>query len=403
MNTITKFTAVAVCALTLAACGGGNEHYTITPSVSGGGGTVDPSRDFLAPPDVNITFLLTPDAGYAVASVGGTCGGTLDGNLYTTNAITDDCTVVATFAAVNKSLTFHYETQPDPGNSAGFLKLLNQEGAKGYSYLFDNNNNYSNTHGLDDLPGYSLPFVNDGSGQAYSYELLKMPGNMADFITQANAEGARGYRYDATVGGLLETDINNNLPTTYTLGGAGILYRKDSGSSATYTYALEPATNNVSDQVVQANQRGQSGYLLILPQIARVEVVGIDLYNLYMKNNASNAVYAYEVNAEAAISSDFLARLNSEGGRGYRTLPGAWWIYVKDQSQNATFAYQSAPENLTIDQMNSYGMQGYAYWGQYIGSVDGNRTGAYYYIKANNCKGLLCTVSNPAVRNFVAW
>ena len=398
MNTITKFTAVAVCALTLAACGGGNEHYTITPSVSGGGGTIDPSRDFLAPPDVNLTFLLTPDAGYAVASVGGTCGGTLNGNLYTTNAITDDCTVVATFAAVSKALTFRYETQPDPGNSVDFLKLLNQEGAKGYSYLFDNNNNYYNTHGLDDLRDYSLPFVNDGSGQVYSYELLNVPGNMADFITQANEEGARGYRYDAIVGWVFVMDINNNLPTTYTLG-AGILYRKDSSSSATYTYALEPATDNVSDQVVQASQRGQSGYLLILPRIARVSVNGADLYNLYVKNNSSNAVYVYESNTSVTLDKELLAQLNSEGAKGYRTLPGNWRIYVKDQSQNATFAYQSAPENLTLDQMNSYGMQGYAYWGQYAG----NTANAYYYVKANNCKGLLCTVSNPAVRNSVAW
>jgi len=399
MNTIGKLTAIAACALALAACGGGGDGgYTVTPSVSGSGGTISPSKAVSVSSGATTSFQVTPNAGYT-ASVGGTCGGTLKGTTYTTQAITADCTVVATFTAVSNALTFRYETQPDPRNSADFLRLLNQEGAKGYSYLFDNNNNYYNTHGLDDLSGgYLLPFVNDGSGQVYDYELLQVPSNMADFITQANAEGARGYRYDATVGWLV-INIDGSLPATDMLG-AGILYRKDSGSSARYTYALEPATDNVSDQVVQANQRGQSGYLLILPQIARVSVNGADLYNLYVKNNASNAVYVYEINTSATSGKELLlAQLNSEGAKGYRTLPGDWRIYVKDQSQNATFAYQSAPENLTLDQMNSYGMQGYAYWGQYAG----NTANAYYYVKANNCKGLLCTVSNPAVRNFVAW
>jgi type II secretory pathway pseudopilin PulG len=44
-------------------------------------------------------FTVTPNTGYA-ASVSGTCGGTLVGTTYTTNPITSDCTVVATFTQV---------------------------------------------------------------------------------------------------------------------------------------------------------------------------------------------------------------------------------------------------------------------------------------------------------------
>ena len=43
------------------------------------------------------TFTLTPDANYGVSSVGGTCGGTLTGLSYTTNAITQACSVVPVF------------------------------------------------------------------------------------------------------------------------------------------------------------------------------------------------------------------------------------------------------------------------------------------------------------------
>lgn len=43
------------------------------------------------------SFTIAPDTGFEVANIGG-CGGTLNGNTYTTGAVTADCTVIATFA-----------------------------------------------------------------------------------------------------------------------------------------------------------------------------------------------------------------------------------------------------------------------------------------------------------------
>ncbi len=72
--------------------------YTITPS-AGANGTISPST----PQTVNASsaqvFTVTPDAGYS-ASVGGTCGGALVGTTYTTNAVSANCTVDATFVAL---------------------------------------------------------------------------------------------------------------------------------------------------------------------------------------------------------------------------------------------------------------------------------------------------------------
>jgi len=73
--------------------------YMVTPSVSGGNGTIDPG----VPQSVNYNattgFTLTPDAGYHIVTpVGGTCGGQLSGSAYTTSAVTANCTVVASFA-----------------------------------------------------------------------------------------------------------------------------------------------------------------------------------------------------------------------------------------------------------------------------------------------------------------
>ena len=44
------------------------------------------------------SFTLTPNSGYQIDAVGGTCGGTLSGSTYTTPAVTQDCTVSAEFS-----------------------------------------------------------------------------------------------------------------------------------------------------------------------------------------------------------------------------------------------------------------------------------------------------------------
>jgi subtilase family serine protease len=76
--------------------------YTISASVNGTGGTIIPSESVfvVAYPGgvLPFRFTLNPKSGYSIASVGGTCGGTLSGNIYITNPVTANCTVVATFA-----------------------------------------------------------------------------------------------------------------------------------------------------------------------------------------------------------------------------------------------------------------------------------------------------------------
>ena len=78
---------------------------TITPSVIGGHGTISPDT----PQQVNIgdtlQFTLTPETNYHVASVGGSCGGTLNGNVYTTAAVNADCSVEAHFAIDQHTVT----------------------------------------------------------------------------------------------------------------------------------------------------------------------------------------------------------------------------------------------------------------------------------------------------------
>lgn len=75
------------------------ETFTVTPSVGTPSGSIAPATPQTVSSGATTSFTLAADAGFHVDNVGGTCGGTLAGNLYTTSAVTADCTVIANFAA----------------------------------------------------------------------------------------------------------------------------------------------------------------------------------------------------------------------------------------------------------------------------------------------------------------
>lgn len=71
--------------------------YAVTPSVTSANGTISPNTVQTVVSGATTAFTLTANSGYS-AVVNGTCGGELVGNTYTTNAITANCTVEASFA-----------------------------------------------------------------------------------------------------------------------------------------------------------------------------------------------------------------------------------------------------------------------------------------------------------------
>ncbi|WP_446901028.1 hypothetical protein [Burkholderia sp. YIM B11467] len=275
------------------------------------------------------------------------------------------------------TLTLRYDAQPTAADQASFLTLLNSEGAKGYRYLGDYFYNASSG-------GSRSIFVSDGTVQTYTYQLQATPADMPGFVSQANTQGASGYRYEG--------------PLTY-----GYLYRKDGGSSATYTYTTTGLPADPNAFLTQANGQGQSGYWFLGPM-----AVGSVQANVYMKNNASSATYTYDALVPTTTVSDFIAQANSEGAKGYRAKGGMLfgstisWVYVKDQTQSPTFTYQSATIQSTgaafVQQSNTYGAQGSAYLSDLaLGTT--SPVMASFYFKPTNCTGFLCTTLNPLTQN----
>jgi outer membrane protein assembly factor BamB len=83
--------------------GDGGTTHTVTP-IAGPNGSIAPSTPQTVQDGATTTFTVTPNAHYRIASVTG-CGGSLNGSTYTTGAITQDCTVNATFVAIMHTVT----------------------------------------------------------------------------------------------------------------------------------------------------------------------------------------------------------------------------------------------------------------------------------------------------------
>ncbi len=76
---------------------------TVT-AVAGTGGSITPNGAQVVAAGDSISFTVTPQAGYQIASVVG-CGGTRAQNVYTINAVTQSCTVTAAFTPILHAVT----------------------------------------------------------------------------------------------------------------------------------------------------------------------------------------------------------------------------------------------------------------------------------------------------------
>lgn len=71
-------------------------RHTVTPSVNGSGG-IAPAQPVQVDHGATTQFTLAPAAGWQIGGVDGTCGGTLNGNVFTTAPVQSDCSVTARF------------------------------------------------------------------------------------------------------------------------------------------------------------------------------------------------------------------------------------------------------------------------------------------------------------------
>jgi hypothetical protein len=107
--------------------------YTVTAS-AGANGSISPSGAQVVAYNAQPTFTITPSGGHT-ASVGGSCGGNLSGNTYTTNAVTTACTVTASFADITAPTVTGPSISSGPSHVGATLSVTANEAGTGHWVL----------------------------------------------------------------------------------------------------------------------------------------------------------------------------------------------------------------------------------------------------------------------------
>ncbi len=266
--------------------------------------------------------------------------------------------------------TFLYEQLPYPADGGAFLNDLNTEGTKGFRFL----------GALTDAQSGAGANVYYKTGSiTYVYETKATPTDASAFLAQANEAGGRGYRWAGA-------SSVNNVPV--------MIYRKESGTDATYTYRTEAAAASRSEFITRGNAQGADGYFNTAPAY----VFGSAMVAVFEKSSSGNSTFAYEVKDNASDVGATLAQFEEAGARGFRFRgPYSFGnIFAKDLSQSSTFTYQALVPKDTLsaelEQSNTLGADGFAL----IGPMIVNSQTRNYYYKATNCTGpALCMPTSP--------
>ena len=127
---------------------------TVTSS-AGQGGSISPSTPQTVPYNETVSFTVTPDSGYKIASVTG-CEGTLAANAFTTGPIINDCQVTATFAAAQAPTTTKVSSSAT-GNTSSYGEAVS------FTAMVSS---------ADGTPGGTVQFQIDGADFGSPVELL---------------------------------------------------------------------------------------------------------------------------------------------------------------------------------------------------------------------------------------
>ena len=149
--------------------------YTVTPSVSGGNGSITPSSAVTVQENRTTTFTLSPNANYVVDTVTG-CGGTLSDLTYATGPVTSDCTVTATFKAEAVS-GVGYCAGATSDVECSTSKTLDPLGdSRVWQQVAPDSNRVTNGKIL------SVPFTYKGAGSTRDAATMKMNSNMSALL-----------------------------------------------------------------------------------------------------------------------------------------------------------------------------------------------------------------------------
>jgi hypothetical protein len=343
--------SVLMSAVFVAACGGGGGDNSVAltppPSDSPPAGSPPPNSPppgsppaTPSPPPPNSPIATSPtyeaityvDARMALTAQANSQGARgfsfYSGLVLDDTPLTPGDQIFTNFYVKEANTTFTYESLDLPTTRQTLLTQLNTQGARGFAW-------YSGISSGNDQ--YSL-FVKDSSDISITYEFLDETSTAAGFLSQASAQGLRGFLY---AGG-------------YVAGGSTFnIYGKVNGSNAQYSYRLESVPTTQATLLDQVSTQGQSGYKFAGGQVFVGEPINSTrIFNAFVKDTAQNASFEWRSVAPATTTATLVAQANAQGLANFRLF------------------------------------------GNYGTTSGASTIISTYYFKSNNCSGILCNVNS---------
>lgn len=201
---------------------------------------------------------------------------------------------------LSKFASYFYASFPSETSKLSFLALVNEQGKKGFKYWSD----YYLGPSMS-----SIFFQNKLSEERYSYKALTPAMSSAEFLAQANNEGAAGSRY---LGNYMFAD------------GTISLYVKNDARSGTFSYLVTQYFDSSSEFLSKANELGAQGFRFIGPRAFKDGG-----FSIFVRDNAKNDQFSYKIQTITTSQNDysgregskvFLEKLNENGILKYSLL-----------------------------------------------------------------------------------
>ncbi|OEZ31085.1 hypothetical protein [Variovorax boronicumulans] len=185
--------------------------------------------------------------------------------------------------------TYSYEKKPQATSNADLLNQLNEAGARGFQWA-----------GEWIVGGETFYFYRKSSAETatYSYRVELAPKSKADYLTQANTQGASGF-FNRTA------EFGTGDPA-----GMVTVYEKSSVGNATFAYEMGDPINDHADYLAQFNERGARGFRF------RAELIfaggnGV----LYAKDLSQSTTFNFYSLAPATNTTALIQQANAEGAK----------------------------------------------------------------------------------------
>jgi hypothetical protein len=190
--------------------------------------------------------------------------------------------------------TYSYETKPLTADNAAFLAQVNEAGARGFQWA----GSYSVNGDI-----FYIYRKNNATPGTFSYRTVAMATSKADFLAQANSQGADGFY---------------NVSPAFVAGGTSVaIYEKNSATGATYGYEVADFAGSDDAYLAQLNERGGRGFRY------RTEYVFPDGGGvIYAKDLSQPATFSFYGLAPEGNSTAFIQQANTEGAKGAGLIGG---------------------------------------------------------------------------------